>query len=169
MLRKLLPLVLGLIGTAGGVAAAKLLHPPAEDVVQNTCAPQEQTDHADQITGDAGTDQDANAVDLDYVRLNNQFIVPVVEDGKVDALVVMSLSLEITQGHREDVFRVAPKLRDVFLSVLYDHANTGGFRGEFTRNDRITVLRNALAEVARSTLGHVVSDVLIQDLNRQDI
>ena len=46
-----------------------------------------------------------------------------------------------------------PKLRDVFLQVLFDHANMGGFRGAFTRSDVLEPLRTALREAAQKHLG----------------
>ena len=91
-----------------------------------------------------------------------------VESGQVAALVVVSLSLEVTAGSTETVFAREPKLRDVFLQVLFDHANAGGFRGSFTDGSNLIVLRQALKEVAMQVLGDMVSDVLIVDIARQD-
>ena len=108
------------------------------------------------------------AVPPDYVKLNNQFVIPVVEDGNVAALVVLSLSLEVTTGSTETVFLSEPKLRDVFLQVLFDHANAGGFKGSFTDASNLVVLRQALQEVAMQVLGDSVKDVLIVDIARQD-
>ena len=95
-------------------------------------------------------------------------MVPVVEDKKVVSLVVLSLTLEVELGQSAAVFEREPKIRDAFLQVLFDHANTGGFQGSFTNTTRMTVLRNALREMAQRTLGPTVSDVLIMDIVRQD-
>jgi flagellar FliL protein len=104
----------------------------------------------------------------DYVKLNNQFVVPVVQNGRVAALVILSISLEVTAGTSEKVYQVEPKLRDGFLQVMFDHANAGGFMGTFTDGSNMILLREALREVAQSTLGADVSDVLIVDIVRQD-
>jgi len=104
----------------------------------------------------------------EYVKLNNQFVVPVVARDMVTALVVMSLSVEIEPGRAENVYRHEPKLRDSFLQVLFDHANMGGFKGEFTNANNMDVLRAALTDVARATLGNLVKGVLITDIARQD-
>eukprot|EP00903_Cladosiphon_okamuranus_P021954 g20186.t1 len=106
--------------------------------------------------------------DREYVKLNNQFIVPVVTDGRVGALVVMSLSVEVKIGSRETVFLREPKLRDVFLQELFDHANQGGFKGAFTNSNTLDVLRNSLTEAGRNVLGDQLLDVLITDIARQD-
>jgi hypothetical protein len=106
--------------------------------------------------------------EAEFVKLNNQFVVPVVAEGRVAALVVMSVSLEVAPGAREAVFSHEPKLRDSFLRVLFDHANAGGFDGIFTTSENLGTLRMALLEAARSVLGDRVADVLILDMMRQD-
>lgn len=110
----------------------------------------------------------AAEVHTDFVKLNNQFVVPVVEEGRVASLVIMSLSLEVTTGATEAVYLKEPKLRDALLQVMFDHANVGGFNGVFTDGTNLTALRRALYETAHGILGEVVLDVLIADLSRQD-
>jgi len=82
--------------------------------------------------------------------------------------VILSISLEVTPGSTESVYAMEPKLRDIFLRVLFDHANAGGFRGAFTQSNTMDVLRSALREAAAATLGKALSDVLIIDIVRQD-
>ena len=122
------------------------------------------TEHTAEPQGGIGSNEDA-----EYVKLNNQFVVPVVNDDRVDALVVMSLSLELEPGQRETVYAREPKLRDVFLQVLFDHANMGGFQGNFTSGSNLEILRKSLTEAAQNILGPIVKGVLIFDLARQDV
>jgi hypothetical protein len=102
------------------------------------------------------------------VKLNNQFIVPVLEGGRIVSMVILTLSLEVATGTSEAVYAKEPKLRDAFLQVLFDHANTGGFRGSFTDASNLVFLRKALTEKAAGVLGSSVTDVLITDIARQD-
>jgi hypothetical protein len=104
----------------------------------------------------------------DFVRIANQFVVPLVNRGRVDSVVIMSLGIEITAGKGEVVHNREPKLRDAFLQVLFDHANAGGFRGVFTEGQSLVALRTALRESAVRVLGPDASDVLIMDIVRQD-
>lgn len=104
----------------------------------------------------------------EYVRLNNQFVVPVVKGERVQALVVLSISLETTAGTKPQVFEREPRLRDAMLQILFDHANAGGFERDYTRAERMHVLRQALFEQATMVLGAIVHDVLITDIVRQD-
>jgi len=163
MIRKLLPLILLLLGGGAGVGAGVYLRSPPPEEVEGPGR-----DGAAQAE-DAPENKDLNGpLDREYVKLNNQFVIPIVESGQVDALVVMSLSVEVEPGNREGIFAREPKLRDSFLQVLFDHANVGGFRGAFTDNNNLDVLRAALREVAVRDAGETVTDVLILEIARQD-
>jgi hypothetical protein len=126
---------------------------------------------AETVEGEAATEPEAPADEgeaPEFVKLNNQFIVPVVERGQVAALVILSISLEVSPGLTEQVFAVEPRLRDSMLRVLFDHANNGGFAGHFTNSAALTPLRRALLEAGRQELGRDLQDVLILDIVRQD-
>lgn len=167
-MRKLLPVILALLGLGLGGGAGFLLRPPPEQAVEvNPCG--DTVTHGEAVAGDHGTGDAMDGEPIhDYVKLNNQFVVPVVEGGDVTALVILSISLEVVVGNTEAVYLREPKLRDVFLQVLFDHANAGGFEGAFTQSNNMDVLRSSLLEVARKTMGSVVTDVLIVDIVRQD-
>lgn len=161
MLRKLLPVILALVGLGGGVGAGLFLRPapPPEDQAAAT------EHEAEPAEGEEETPEEGGP---EYVKMNNQFVVPVVEKGRVAAMVVLSLSLEVEAGNTEAVYQREPKLRDVFLQVLFDHANVGGFSGSFTDGTNLISLRNSLKEAAGLILGPAVRDVLITDIARQD-
>ncbi|SPH23440.1 hypothetical protein DEA8626_02503 [Defluviimonas aquaemixtae] len=167
-MRKVLPLLLALFGLAAGGGAGYIVRPPAEETVNiNPCGEEEMA----RSSAGGHSDLDDGAADTsayEYVKLNNQFVVPVVEQGDVAALVILSMSLEVAAGHSEDVYAVEPKLRDAFLRVLFDHANTGGFEGAFTQSSKMDVLRSSLLETARRTLGSSINSVLIENIVRQD-
>jgi len=168
MLGKLFPILLALVGLAGGVGAGLFLRPaPAaeEHAAGADASAAEDEGHAESEDGEYSETEEGAP---EYVKLNNQFVVPVVEKGRVAALVVLSLSLEIEPGNTEAVYLREPKLRDVFLQVMFDHANTGGFSGSFTDGSNLIGLRTSLKEAAAQVLGLVVTDVLITDIARQD-
>lgn len=157
MLRKLIPFVLALVGLGVGAGAGFVLRPapetPAEGEAHEAAAAEAQEDPA---------------VPPEYVKLNNQFVVPVMDGGKVVSLVILSLSLEIEPGSSAEIYAREPKLRDLFLQVLFDHANAGGFQGSFTDGSNLVLLRKTLLESAVGAMGEKVKDVLISDIARQD-
>jgi flagellar basal body-associated protein FliL len=152
MLRKIFPLVLCLIGAGAGAGAGLFLRPVSEPdpTAEEVAAPVDP------------------ALVPDYVKLSNQFVVPLVERERISAMVILTLSLEVTQGTTEQVYAREPKLRDAFLQLLFDHANTGGFRGSFTDAANLVILRKGLLDIAKGILGDIVTDVLITDIVRQD-
>ncbi|PUB11775.1 flagellar basal body-associated FliL family protein [Yoonia sediminilitoris] len=125
-------------------------------------------DPAQQQTAEADSDAPEAVEETEFAKLNNQFVIPIVTDGLVSAMVVMSISLEIELGARSAVFAVEPKLRDAFLQAMFNHANIGGFSGNFTSGTKMRSLRSELLRVARDVVSGAVIDVLITDIVRQD-
>ena len=160
-MKKLFPILLALLGVGGGIGAGMMFRPDPSEIVEiNPCGPEEKTDHAQ---------QEEENLEKEYAKLNNQFVVPIVNAERVTSMVVLSLSIEVKAGQREGVFSREPKLRDAFLRVLFDHANMGGFQGSFTESNTLDVLRRGLLNVAQKVLGPNASDVLITDIARQDV
>ena len=189
MKKLLLPLILLLLGVGGGVGAGIFLTPPAtEDVAalgpcgdmpaaevmtevaahdaEGADLPAEEGAHG----ATEGEPVDAGAsTGFEYVRMANQFVVPVVEGAAVKSMVVLTISVEVTVGTQNAVFTYEPKMRDVFLQVLFDHANAGGFDGMFTSAENMRSLRRALRLAGQEAVGEQIHDVLITDIVRQDV
>ncbi|MEQ8368142.1 MAG: flagellar basal body-associated FliL family protein [Roseicyclus sp.] len=176
MRRILLPLGLFLVGIGGGVAAGLMLGNTGSLASTTGGDPVAGPD-----SGIADTAPDTQGVDegdlpgfspasgtTEYVRLNNQFVVPIVRQGAVRSLVVMSLTLEVDAGQEDVVFVHEPRLRDAFLQVMFAHANSGGFDGSFTESLAMAPLREALSEASHRVLGDIVHGILIVDITRQD-
>lgn len=167
MKKFLIPLLMVVAGLGGGVAAGLMFGAPAEEVaVAGTdagaadCAPVDRlaAAHLPQVE-----------TDTEFVKFHNQFMVPVMEDDIIDSLIVLSISVEVRQGRGDAILDREPKLRDAFLRVLFDHANAGGFSGNFFGSVGLDTLRAALRETAVGTVGPDVADVLIVDLVKQDV
>lgn len=210
-MRKLLPIVLTLLGLAAGAGAGVFLQPKAgaaghataeSAAPANHAAPAEhgdahaadapkveahaaeappaegghgestkpKPDNSIEVVGGsaAGHDADGEGGGFEYVKLSNQFVVPLVENGQVKSMMVLTLSLEVTSGGGDTVYGREPKLRDALLQVLFDHANADGFRGRYTDAEAMLPLRRALREAAMKVLPGTVNDVLIADIVRHD-
>src|SRR6056297_1877600 len=169
-MRFVLPILLLLLGLGAGVGVGLFLgaagpetadggpeEAPADDNGNG-----EDTAEASAPAGDSLVSP-ANA-GTEYVRLRNQFIVPVVRHGSVRSLVILVLTVEATTGGSDAVFQHEPRLRDSFLRVLFAHANAGGFDGHFTESSAMAPLRSGLRDAAIGVLGDVARDVLIVDI-----
>jgi len=163
MIRMLLPVVMAIAGTGAGVGAALLLAPAPE----GPPAAAADTPGATPPESAAATPEPQSGPS-DFVGLNNQFVIPILDGERIGAMVVLSLSIEVAAGNAQAVYAREPKLRDGFLQVLFDHANRGGFDGEFTNANSMDVLRRMLSEVARDLLGAVARSVLITEIARQN-
>ena len=156
MLKKILPILLLLMGSGAGIGAGIFLRPISEVTVA--------------MDSNSGSEfaEPEEVVEHEYVKMNNQFVVPIVTNERVQSLVVMSLTVEVPIGQKDAIYAKEPKLRDAFLQILFDHANMGGFEGEFTNSSNLDGLRMALREVGRKNMGDGISDVLIMEVARQD-
>lgn len=156
---KLLPIILMIVGVAAGGGAGMVLKKEPQECKEEPC---------EEVTKKEEKEEEKKEVEPNYVRMKNQFVVPVVKEERVAAMVVLGLSLETELGTEDTIYTREPKVRDAFLRVLFDHAHIGGFDGTFTESERLSVLRVALLEAAQSVLGPQISDILITDIARQE-
>ncbi len=181
-MKLILPIVMLLVGAGAGVGAGLFLSPTAKTDIDHADADaadadhdgedhgdNHSDDHADASTDDHGGEEASTTSGYEYARLNNQFIVPVVNGARVTSLVVLSLSIEVSAGEKDVVFQREPRVRDALLQVMFDHANMGGFDDVFTSTDNMGTLRAALRNAAREVSGESVNDVLVLDVLRQEI
>ncbi len=165
-MKKILPIIMLLIGTGAGVGAGVFLRPEP--------APKELTEEKveEKESAEKKEEKKEDGLPIDgkeYLKLSNQFVVPIVEEDRVSSMVVMTLSVEAPVGQSQEVYDLEPKIRDVFLRVLFDHAAIGGFRGAFLNTDNLDSVRLNLTNAARENFGSdLISDVLIFEIARQD-
>jgi flagellar protein FliL len=182
MKRFILPLLIALAGLGGGAAFGLMqggaseggeAHGATAEAAPEHGAAADEAPHGE--AAQAGS-HDAPAAGghgeassgTEFVKIPQQFVVPVIKGDKVASLIVISLSLEVTPGSSETVFNREPKLRDSFLQVMFLHAHSGGFDGAFTTGRAMEDFRAALMESAQVVLGAAVVAVLVTDIVRQD-
>lgn len=158
MIKKIIPIILALVGAGAGVGAGLVLRPAPEPLTA------EQAEAAEKAAKAEVSPEEMP----EFVKLNNQFIVPVIKEDRVSAMVILALNLEVRTGMTPEIYAREPKLRDGLLQVLFEHANAGGFDGSFTDGDNLVLLRRSLLESAQKTMGDGIIDVLISDIARQD-
>lgn len=175
MMKLLLPILLLVIGTGSGIGAGVLLkpEPPTEEELAakaTECGPGETHVSAEapvKLTEEPVYDPETSNVE--YAELSDQFIVPVVDDERIVAMVVLTLAIAVPTGGTDAVYATEPRLRDNLLQVMFSHANVGGFSGNFTASNNMRNLRRDLLGSAQRILGETAQDVLVLDIVRQDI
>ncbi|MBJ3763182.1 flagellar basal body-associated FliL family protein [Maribius pontilimi] len=169
MIKKLLPLVLILSGLGAGVGAGIALKKPSDEHADAAASPCGDPLAAGMDPTPVAAPPPEDSVATTFLKLPEQFVVPVVDGDRVKSLVVMSITLEISEFQEEQIFSRLPKLRDGFLRVMLDHANIGGFDGAFTSNGSMDALRRGFREVAAAEFAEGIHEILILDINRQDL
>lgn len=168
-MNKILPVMLALIGLAVGGGAGFMLRPTPTMAVECENTEYSVCDVPEEVPAVSNAETEADLANVNYAKLGRQFVVPVVKDGKVSPLVVMSLSIETTVTAADTVFIREPKLRDALLKVMFLHANSGGFDGRFTGGEAMRDLKGSLLQAAREVIGEGVHSVLVTDILRQDL
>ena len=180
-MKKLLPVLLGLLGLAAGIGAGVMLKPAPAPATTAACAEPAEPAHGEPAQGEAAApcapdpftpakpEAKKHAGELAYVPMDKPFVVPVFAGEKVRAMVVVSLSVETDPESAHAIEAVKPRLRDGFLKVMFRHANSGGFDGSFTSGQKIDDLKSALLASAREVMPDApVEEILITEIARQD-
>lgn len=162
MIKKLLPLFGLMLGLAVGGGAAFLLAPPSADEDTDMANTEAATDAR------AGTTEQKPLQNTEIVKLPNQFVVPVIVQNRVRAMVILSVALEVDSGMADRVRTLEPKLRDTFLAELFSLAALDGFRDELITRSTLELVKVALTERAKAILELEQVTILITDMIRQD-
>lgn len=104
----------------------------------------------------------------DFIKFKRQFVVPVLKDNAVDALILINLALEVPASERDNMFRLEPRFRDAFIRELLQLSDDGYFDQELTSSDTYEILRETLSRAADDVSDGGVNKILILDLSRQD-
>ncbi len=163
-MKKFIPLLSLILGLGAGGAAAIALAPHDKPAAVNDGDTSVQT-------SEDGTDPDdvGAAVNMEIVKLPNQFVIPVMVNKRIIAMVVLTVALEVENGTGDYVRTIEPKLRDTFLEELFGLAALGGFEDEVISRKSLSLVRGALTERARALLDQKGAKVLITDMARQDV
>ena len=170
-MKRILPILLALLGLGVGLGAGVMLK-PAPEAVAEACGAEGLPPCDDTATADpfrTPTDPPAVTGVVTYVPIAKPFVVPVFSGERVVAMVVVSVSVSTSLEGAGILDAVEPRLRDSFLTALFRHANSGGFDGSFTSGQKMDDLRLALLRAAREVMAEApVGEVLITEIARQE-
>ena len=163
-MKKLLPIIIAVIGLGGGLTAGSILKPDA------MAGDSHSSDlHGEQATADHGGDhggghgKDGGEAEYAYVGLKKPFFAPVLRNDNRHTLVRLDIHLEVPSDMEDKVALHEPKLRDGFLRAVMSFAHEGGFT-RVHGSKGFEVLSDDLLLSARAVLGEDVKAVLIGEI-----
>ena len=174
MIKKLFALVIPLVALIGGVAAGDMLKPqskaePAADEASHAAeaGSHEAKEESHGSEGDGhGTEEEPSKAA--WFTFPNQFFVPMMREGDMGAVMILTLSIETKEDALEAIKLEEHRLRDALLRQLMIRANSGGFDGNFTSESVLGSLRDDLLAAADQATELPVFAVLIEDIARQE-
>ncbi|OJH45452.1 hypothetical protein [Paracoccus sp. SM22M-07] len=178
MIRKLIPIALPVLALVGGAFGGDMLRAPADPPTHEAAAADDHAapaddhapapdDHAAASDDHGGGDDHAAAGEDGWFTFPTQFFVPLVRQGDMGDLMIITLTLQTDGASLEALRKKEHALRDALLRQLLIHANTGGFDGNFTADRNLVVLRQELAKAATGVTDLPIKAVLIEDIARQ--
>ena len=119
-------------------------------------------------SSDKGHSSSSDSGNVAYLKFKRQFVVPVMQNGKIDALVIMNLNLELNDDVPDNAYSLEPKLRDALTRELLTLSDDDMFGTNLTSADSYEVLRSTLLRAAKAVMPEGIEDILILDIARQE-
>lgn len=115
-----------------------------------------------------GKDASHGGDTVSYLKFKRQFVVPVMDKNKIEALVIMNLNIELDKHAPSNVYNMEPKLRDAIMRELLALSSDDIFGENLTSAESYQTLRSTLLRASKSVVREGVKDILILDIARQD-
>ncbi|MFN3312048.1 MAG: flagellar basal body-associated FliL family protein [Hyphomonas sp.] len=110
-----------------------------------------------------------NASALTYYRFSREFIVPLIDNGRVSSLVILNINLEVDAASSQTLFSMEPALRDNIMTTLITLSNDGRTFESISSIENYESLRAMILMNLKKTVPNGINNVLILDMARQDI
>lgn len=104
-----------------------------------------------------------------YYKFPREFVVPLIENGRVSSLVILNINLEIDESASAQMFLIEPAVRDNIMTTLISLANDGKTFQTLSDIESYESMRALVLMNLRKAVPNGVRNVLILDMARQDI
>lgn len=119
--------------------------------------------------GSGGHGSDESSGDFSYFKFSREFVVPIMSDGSVRALVILHIQLEVDSEIASSLFSMEPKLRDNIMATLIEISHDGKLFDNLTDPEAYESIRALVLEGLREVKSEGIENILIVDFARQDI
>jgi flagellar basal body-associated protein FliL len=110
-----------------------------------------------------------SAPTLAYYRFSREFIVPLIDNGRVSSLVILNINLEVDSAASQNLFSMEPALRDNIMTTLITLSNDGRTFESISSIENYESLRAMILMNLKKLVPTGINNVLILDMARQDI
>ena len=104
-----------------------------------------------------------------YHKFSREFVVPMIENGKVVSLVILNINLEVDPAYSGQVFSMEPAIRDNIMTTLINISNDGRTFETLTDIESYESMRALVLMNVKKVMPNGISNILILDMARQDI
>lgn len=104
-----------------------------------------------------------------YYKFSREFVVPLLENGRVSSLVILNINLEIDESVSAKMFSMEPVVRDNIMTTLVSLANDGKTFQTLSDIESYESMRALVLMNLKKVVPSGVRNVLILDMARQDI
>ena len=118
--------------------------------------------------GHGSSDKHGDA-DVTYYKFSREFVVPMIEDDRVQSLVILNLNLEVDTAISQELFSKEPVLRDNIMTTLVKLSSGGRTLNSITDVDNYETLRAMILTNLQNEIPEGIRNVLILDMARQDL
>lgn len=119
--------------------------------------------------GSGGHGSDGSSGDVSYFKFSREFVVPIMSEGSVRALVILHIQLEVDSEISSSLFSMEPKLRDNIMSTLIGISHDGKLFDNLTDPESYESIRALILENLQKVKSEGIDNILIVDLARQDL
>jgi flagellar protein FliL len=116
-----------------------------------------------------GSEETASSSGSVYHKFSREFIVPIMEDGRVKSLVILNINLEAESSISQTLFEMEPKLRDNIMTTLIGLSGDGVTFDNLTDVDSYETIRSMILMNLETIVASGITNVLIVDMARQDL
>ena len=107
--------------------------------------------------------------DVTYYKFTREFVVPMIENDRVQSLVILNLNLEVDSAISQKLFSKEPVLRDNIMTTLIQLSSGGRTLYSITDVHNYETVRSEILTNLRNEVPEGIHNVLILDMARQDL
>lgn len=171
-MKQFVPSIVALLAiVAGGGAAHFLTSGSSADAAVDAHKEDRHAEPKKEKAGHGKADKHgkSDGSEVTYYKFSREFVVPMIENDRVQSLVILNLNLEVDTSISQELFSKEPVLRDNIMTTLVKLSSGGRTLNSITDVDNYETLRAMILANLQNEVPEGIRNVLILDMARQDL